>query len=73
MTYMEFDVYGNFGLELPQEKKSVDSAESGKTELPEPPKEIVLEKNPVDLDEETTIKTDTTGNDGLILPNTNNN
>ncbi len=67
------DKYGNFGLELPQEKKSVDSAESGKTELPEPPKEIVLEKNPVDIDEETTIKTDTTGNDGLILPNTNNN
>ena len=67
------DKYGNFGIELPQEKKSVDSAESGKSELPAPPSEIVLEKNPVDLDEETTIKTDTTGNDGLILPNTNNN
>lgn len=67
------DKYGNFGIELPHEKKSVDSAESDKSELPTPPSEIVLEKNPVEDSEETTVQTNISGKDGIILPNTNNN
>jgi hypothetical protein len=68
-----FDMQGRPLEESPDQKNFLDSIESDKSELPECPKEIVLEKNPVDATEETTIDTLITGNDGIIMPNTNNN
>jgi len=58
-------------LSYPPEKKSVDSAESVKSELPTPPTEIILEKNPVESPEETTIESNITRQDGIILPTNN--
>ena len=67
--FQDASCYGKRGTE----KKSVDSAESNKSELPKPPKEIVLEKNPVETnlteDEETIIDVKSTSH--LILPDNN--
>tara|TARA_B100000676_G_scaffold182525_1_gene179364 strand:- start:245 stop:1561 length:1317 start_codon:yes stop_codon:yes gene_type:complete len=50
------------------EKKSVDSAESVKTELPEPPKEIVLDSDE-NSNEESVVKVEKPNN--IILPDNN--
>ena len=50
------------------EKKSVDSAESDKSELPDPPSEINLESDD-NSNEETVVKVAKTNN--IILPDNN--